>query len=379
MNLLLRAVTGFLLLKMGVLLLNIRQFPVLGRGREADPGVTPTATGAQAQAPASRAASPSPSVSVLVPVRNEAGTLRVSVPGLLRQQADELIMLDDESTDGTRHLARALLAAHPRARVVTGSPMPPGWVGKTWACHQLAAEATGSLLVFCDADVVLADGVLDAVITEMHAQHADVFSVFPRQVTATLGEFLITPLIDDVLLCFLPFGLLSLPVPLAATANGSLLAFTRQAYDALGGFAAVRGDIIEDVAIARRVRKAGLKLGLSLGGEMVATRMYEGYREVVAGMSRGLLPVTGGSRTRLVLGTGWHLLAYTLPWGMAVRRPLWILPLILGVAERALVDIKTRRGTGWQAALTPLSPLAAVPVIVQALWASQRWKGRVFS
>jgi hypothetical protein len=377
MNVLLRAVTGFLLLKMGVLLLNIRQFPVLGRGRAAGPGGLPAAAGAQPQGPASRAASAS--VSVLVPVRNEAGTLRASIPGLLRLQAGELIVLDDESTDGTGQLARSLLAAHPRARVVTGAPMPPGWVGKTWACHQLAAEAAGSLLVFCDADVVLADGVLDAVISEMRAQHADVFSVFPRQVTATLGELLITPLIDDVLLCFLPFGLLSLPVPLAATANGSLLAFTRQAYDALGGFAAVRGDIIEDVAIARRVRQAGLKLGLSLGGELAATRMYEGYREVVAGMSRGLLPVTGGSRTRLILGGGWHLLAYTLPWGMAGRRPAWVLPLVLGVAERALVDIKTGRRTGWQAALIPLSPLAAVPIIVQALRASQRWKGRVFS
>ena len=381
MNALLRAVTGFLLVKMAVLLLNIRQFPVLGCRREAATAVTPDTTEPQPGAPASLPASqPDPvAVSVLVPMRDEAATLTASIAGLLRQQAGELILLDDESTDGTGQLARALLTAHPRARVVTGAPMPPGWVGKNWACHQLAAAATGSLLVFCDADVVLADGVLDAVLTEMRAQHADVFSVFPRQVTATLGELLITPLIDDVLLCFLPFRLLSLPVPRAATANGSLLAFTRQAYDALGGFAAVRGDIIEDVAIARRVRKAGLKLGLALGGELVATRMYEGYREVVAGMSRGLLPVTGGSRTRLVLGAGWHLLAYTLPWGMAVRRPAWGFPLVLGVAERALVDIKTGRGTGWQAALTPLSPLAAVPIIVRALRASQRWKGRIFS
>jgi Glycosyl transferase family 2 len=374
MNALLRAVTGFLLVKMGVLLLNARQFPVLGRRPQTGRGGTPAAT--EPQPPASPA---SLSVSVLVPMRNEAATLTASFPGILSQRPDELIVLDDESTDGTGLLARSLLAAYPRARVVTGAPMPPDWVGKSWACHQLAAEAAGSLLVFCDADIRLADGVLDAVITEMHAQRADVFSVFPRQVTGTLGELLITPLIDDVLLCFLPFALLSVPVPLAATANGSLLAFTRQAYDALGGFAAVRGDIIEDVAIARRVRKAGLKLGLALGGELVATRMYDGYREVVAGMSRGLLPVTGGSRTRLILGAGWHLLAYTLPLAMAVRRPAWVLPLVLGVAERALVDTKTGRRPRWQAALTPLSPLAAAPIIMRALRASRRWKGRVYS
>jgi hypothetical protein len=192
------------------------------------------------------------------------------------------------------------------------------------------------------------------------------------------GANLITPLIDDVLLCFLPFGLLSLNVPQAATANGSVLVFTRSAYDHLGGFAAVRADIIEDVAIARRDRKAGLKLGLVLGGDLVATRMYDGYREVMAGMSRGLLPVTGGSRSRLVLAEGWHLLAYTLPAMMAVRRRRWVLPLILGVTERALVELKTGRRPVGQAMLTPLSPLAAAPIIARSLRGNRPWKGRVY-
>src|SRR5581483_403614 len=99
------------------------------------------------------------------------------------------------------------------------------------------------------------EGAADAVISEMRAQRADVFSVFPRQITASLGEHLITPLIDDVLLCFLPFGLLSIPVPSAATANGSVMVFTREAFERVGGFAAVRSEIVEDVAIARRARR----------------------------------------------------------------------------------------------------------------------------
>ena len=362
-----RAVTGFLLLKLGVLTLNLFGFPVLHRLRHANLRA------------ASTVAETRPPVSLLVPMRNEAARLAASVPAMLGQNADEIIVLDDESTDGTGALARSLLGPHPRARVRTGAPAPSGWVGKNWACQQLAAEASGSLLVYCDADVLLAEGAVDAVITEMRAQHADVFSVFPRQITATLGERLITPLIDDVLLCFLPFSLLSVDVPQAATANGSLLVFTRPAYDQLGGFAAVRNEIIEDVAIARRARKTGLKLGLVLGGQLVATRMYGGYREVVTGMSRGLLPVTGGSRSRLVLGAGWHLLAYTLPWGMAVRRRGWVLPLVLGVAERALVEIKTERRAVWQALLTPLSPLAAAPIVARALRRNQRWKARVYS
>ncbi|HEY2278538.1 MAG TPA: glycosyltransferase [Streptosporangiaceae bacterium] len=359
-------VTAFLLLKLGVLAVNLRQFPVLGRGPAAHPR------------PASVTAGSRPSVSLLVPMRNEAARLGASVPGLLAQHADEIILLDDESTDGTGALARSLLAGDVRARVEDGVPAPPGWVGKGWACHQLAARASGSVLVFCDADVLLAKGAIEAMISEMAAQHADVFSVFCRQLTASWGEHLITPLIDDVLLCFLPFGLLSADVPRAATASGALLGFTRPAYGHIGGFAAVRGELIEDVAIARRTRQAGLKLGLVLGGRLAATRMYRGYGEVLTGMSRGLLPVTGGSRPRLVVGAGWHLIAYTLPWVLAPRRRGWLVPLALGLAERALVEIKTERGAVWQALLIPLSPLAAAPIVARSLRRNQRWRGRVY-
>jgi cellulose synthase/poly-beta-1,6-N-acetylglucosamine synthase-like glycosyltransferase len=366
MRLLFGAVTGFLLLKISVLLVNMAQFPVL---RPAGPGAS--------LRPVNTFAQPPSSVSLLVPMRDEADGLADTVPGMLRQNADEIILLDDESSDGSGLVASALLAGCPQARVVKGTLAPRGWVGKNWACHQLASQASGSVLVFCDADVQLGSGALEAVIAQMRTQCADVFSVFPRQITATLGEHLITPLIDDVLLCFLPFGLLSVNVPSAATANGSLLAFTREAYSALGGFAAVRGEITEDLAIARRTRASGLKLGLALGGELAATRMYGGYREVIEGMARGLLPASGGSRGRLIAGTGWHVLAYTLPCAMAVRRPGWALPLLLGVAERALVEAKTGRQAWWQAALAPLSPLAALPILARALRGSQCWKGRV--
>lgn len=367
MTLLLRGVIGFLMLKLVVLGVNLIQFPVLGKR------VRP-ATGSMLCEP-----EVVDRISLLVPMRNEARRLSTSLPGLLAQHVDELILLDDESTDDCATLARALLADHPGARVVAGSPAPPGWVGKNWACHQLASQATGAVLVFCDADVSLAPGAVTAVVAEMRAQRAEVFSVFPRQLAATLGEQLITPLIDDVLLCFLPFGLLSMDVPSAATANGSLLAFSRVAYNYLGGFATVRDSIVEDVAIARHARAEGLKLGLALGGEAVQTRMYTGYGEVVRGLSRGLLPVAGGSRARLAAGFSWHLLAYTLPWLLVRQRRSWLVPLLLGVTERALVDLKTGRGIDLRTGLVPLSPLAALPVVARAMRRRQSWKGRCYS
>src|ERR1700759_4724138 len=114
MNRLRGVVTAFLLLKLGVLAVNLRQFPVLGRGPAADPNAGPVAAGGR------------PTVSLLVPMRNEAGRLAASVPALLAQPADEIILLDDESTDGTGALARSLLAGDPRARVEDGVPAPAG-------------------------------------------------------------------------------------------------------------------------------------------------------------------------------------------------------------------------------------------------------------
>lgn len=368
MRVLFGAVLGFLMVKLATLAMNLAWFPVLGKGR--------LASGQPAPQPA--AASPG-TVSLLVPMRNEAATLAAFLPALLGQSGvTELIVVDDESSDGSATLARSILAGSAHARLVSGTAPPPGWVGKNWACEQLAAEASGELLLYCDADVLLGAGAVEAVLQAMADQRADVFSVFPRQLTGSLGEALLTPLIEDVLLCFLPFRLLSADVPAAATANGSLLAFRRAALAELGGFSSVRAEIVEDVVLARRARRAGLRLGLALGGELVQTRMYGGYREAVTGLSRGLLAVTGGSRLRLAAATGWHLAAYTLPLVAASRSRRWLLPLGLGMAERLLVGLKCHPRAAWQAMSTPLSPIAFLAVVTQAMRGQQHWKGRSY-
>ena len=397
MTLLFRAVLGFLLLKLATLLVNLAWFPVLGmrdvhaerRGglhRTRRPQDSrPQDSRPQGSRPqGSRPQPGAPRVSLLIPMRDEAATLAGHLPAMLAQSGvSELIVLDDQSSDGSAELAASILAHSSvagagTARLVRGRPPPPGWVGKNWACAQLAGAASGELLVFCDADVLLAPGAVEAVLHAMAEQRADVFSVFPRQLTGSLGEALLTPLIDDVLLCFLPFGLLSVDVPAAATANVSVLALNRRALAELAGFAAVRSEIVEDVAIARRARRAGLTLGLALGGDLVRTRMYTGYREAVAGLGRGLLGVTGGSRVRLVAAAGWHLAVYTLPLVAAIGRRRWLAPLGLGLAERLLVGLKCHPRTAWQAILTPLCPIAFIPVASQAMRRRQHWKGRSY-
>lgn len=356
MSWLFRIVVGFLALKLVNLGINVRRFPVL----------------TQVQPSRHR------SVSLLIPMRNESARLAETLPGAAAQDVEQLIVLDDRSTDDSAQLARGMLAATPGARVVTGRPAPAGWTGKTWACSQLGELATGDVLVFCDSDTALRPGAVASALAEMGHQKADVFSVFPCQRTGTLGEHLLVPLIDDALLCLLPHPLLSVDVPAAATANGSLIAMSRAVYDQLDGFATVRSELADDVALARHARRRGLRLGLALGGDLVQIRMYRGYRATVAGFGRTLLSAFKGSRTRLALAGVFQLTVYSLPLVLCRRRPRWTLVVALGMLERLVVEAKTGRRQWWQAVLVPLSPVAAIPVVRQAMRQSQPWRGRVY-
>lgn len=357
MTVLHRLLAAFLLLKLANLAVNLVAFPRLTR--------TP-------------ASAPEGGVSLLVPARDEASTLIRTLPGFLDQPVTEVLLLDDGSRDGTAQVAAVAAARDPRLRVIHGAPRPVGWTGKTWACHQLAGAAAGTTLLFCDADVHLRPGAVAALGDQMRRQQADVFSVFARQVTGTLPERLLAPVLEDVLLCFLPHPLLRTErARSAATASGGLLAFRRSAYDRVGGFAAVRDELVEDVALARRTRRSGLRLGLALGGDLASTRMWQGYAEAVANLGRGVHGVVG-RRPWLLVGAGaWHLAAYTLPL-LLVRRPRWRWLLVAGVVERLAVEAKTARRQWLDALLMPLTPPALLPVLARAARREQRWKGRVY-
>ncbi len=349
------AVAAFHLVKTAGLLVNLNTFPVLRPG-----------------------AASSISSSLLVPARNEARNLPHTLLGLLKQPADEIVVLDDQSTDDTARIVRDLAQVDSRLRLVRGTPPPPGWVGKNWACHQLAGQATGDLLVFCDADVSLRPGALSAIWAQIERQHADVFSVFPRQRAESLGERMLVPLIDEVLLSFLPHGLLDLPIPAAAVANGQVLAFTRKAYDSLGGHEAVAGEIVEDLALARLARREGFKLGLALGGDLVSARMYTGYAATVRGVGKSIRSAHAGSDALLVASAAASLTAYTLPWLRLRHGRAWQLAAVLGLAQRVLTNAKTGRESYAEAALVPFIAPAALPVYRLGLRRTAVWKGREY-
>ncbi len=358
-------IQAFLAVKLLVLTINFVAFPVLKR--EEDENLKDDEDLSD--------------VSVLIPARDEAGRLPATLPAMLATRNAEVLILDDNSTDGTAAIAQDIIdrSGHPRARVLTGEVLPQGWTGKTWACEQLAAAATGDTFVFFDSDVTVEPGALAAIVAEKRRSQSDVFSVFPRQDTGSLGEHLVVPTIDAVLLSLLPHPLLRLPIPAAATAHGACLVFDRDSFARVGGFASVRHRIVEDVAMARHTRSSGLGLGLALGGDLLHVRMYTCYTDVIRGLSRGLMPMAGGSKPVLVVGWAAHAAAYTLPLVLLPRDRRWAAPLLMGILERGLVEVKTRRYAVWQAVLSPAIAPAMLPLVLRALRGRPTWRGRTYA
>ena len=315
-----------------------------------------------------------PRVSVLIPARDEARNLPHTLPSVLAQGADEVIVLDDRSRDGTAEVACAL-----GARVVRGGPLPPGWCGKPWACQQLLSAATGDVLIFTDADVSWHAGALGAVLHELERTGADLLSVQPRQTNRTPGERLLTPLVDAAVLSYFPYPVITLPQAAASVANGQVMAFRRGALEAAGGYALVRDELLEDTEFARRLKARGGRVASALGREAISVRMYRSYPESVRGFSKNVLPIHLHSRPLLLLSAAAHLAVYTAPW---------LLPLpgaralrVAGLLERAAINVlagRRRPADLAEGLLGPLTPLLALPVYRRALRRRVRWKGREY-
>ncbi|MBI5671428.1 MAG: glycosyltransferase [Chloroflexi bacterium] len=328
-----------------------------------------------------------PRVSVLIPARNEVAVIGQTVSHLLNQSYPdfEIIVLDDHSTDGTLDAARRAAQGEARVRVITGQPLPPGWLGKNWACQQLAAAATGDWLVFTDADVRWLPGALTAVAAMMQTSRADLLTVWPTQQTESWGERLVVPLLALAIVAYLPLPLVHHTSWRAfAAANGQCLAFRRAAYERVGRHAAVKGQIVEDVALARQVKANGLRLRVADGAGLVACRMYRDWPSVRDGFAKNILAGHGNSMPLLLLSAVFHWLVFVLPWLWFISgQPSALLLVGLGVAVRALAAAVSRQRIA-DAMLLPISVLLMTLIAGRAIWwrsryGGARWKDRMIT
>ena len=232
-----------------------------------------------------------PIVSILVPARNEEKNIAGCIQSLLRQDypSFEVLALDDQSSDRTLSILNQISATQPRLKVLVGSPPPAGWVGKNWACAQLAQQAQGELLFFTDADTLHLPDMLRLSVTALIGEQADLLTGFPRQEVHSCGERLLVPFFSWAFYCFTPLGLAySLRVPILSNAIGQMMLFRRGAYQAIGGHAGAVSSIVEDLLLTRRIKAAGLRWRVMHLADLVTCRMYPDSRAAFNGFSKNL-------------------------------------------------------------------------------------------
>lgn len=275
-----------------------------------------------------------PKVSILVPARNEENNIAACVRSLLSQDYPdfEVIVIDDQSSDATRIILAQIAEAEPRLRVLDGDPPPDGWLGKNWACFQLAQQAQGDLLLFTDADTFHRPQTLRAIVTALMGEQADLLTGFPRQKVHTWGERLLVPFFTWAFYCFNPLAITHrLRLPALSDAVGQMMLFRRQAYQAIGGHNQIRASIIDDLTLARRIKAAGLRGRVAYIADLIHCRMYRGSRAAFNGFAKNLFAAFDFRLLGFAFGFSWLAVLF---W-----QPLVVLALsLIGRAPQAQMD-----------------------------------------
>lgn len=310
-------------------------------------------------------------LAVVVPARDEEASLPALLASVVPQlqPGDELVVVDDGSTDATAAVATAA-----GARVVAPPPLPPGWTGKAWACHTGACATSAPTLVFLDADVTLGDGALDRLAAAVAARPDALVSAQPWHRMVRPYEQLSVPF------NLVAVGGSGVAAPGAARrrhrlAFGPVLATARVAYERGGGHAHpdVRASIVDDIALARRYDGA---VSVAVDRSVATFRMYPGgVRSLVEGWTKNFAAGAAGA-----------------PWWAFVLTAAWLASMIGGpgaswpcwLASAAQVYVLGRRVGAvrwWAALLAPVLAVVLLAVLTRSTWrrlrrAEVRWRGR---
>jgi hypothetical protein len=323
-------------------------------------------------------------VSILLPLRDEAARVTPALRSLLAQRGlddAEILVLDDCSTDGTAAVVRRIAGADPRVTLLTGAEPPPGVLGKPHACHQLAQRARGSVLVCVDADVVLAPDAIAAAVSLLREAGLDAVSPFPRQRADGPGARLVQPLLQWSWLVLLPLRLAETsPRPSLAAANGQFFVIDAAVLHRCGGFAAVAGEVLDDIALMRAVKRAGGRGVVADGSRVAECHMYPTWAQLRDGYTKSLWSATGSAPAAVAIA-GLFSVVWVLPAVAALGGSrAGLLGYAAGVAGRVVAARRTG-GRVWPDSLAhPVSVLALAGLIGRS-WRARyagrlAWKGR---
>jgi glycosyltransferase involved in cell wall biosynthesis len=328
------------------------------------------------------------SVTAVVPARNEEAVITACIASLTSQpEIAEILVVNDQSTDGTAGVVKSLMGKVPNLRLLETAGLPDGWVGKNHALWVGVQQAKSAWLLFTDADAEHERNSTSRALQIAQEQGAALVSFSPEQVTETWYEKALIPFIYLRLAKRFSYERVNDPNSPAAAANGQFLMMRRDVYDAIGGHASVAGEVLEDVALAMRVKAAGHRISFGSGKGIVRVRMYRSFQAMWQGWKKNLYRLMGGSPWAV-----FREVESSLPWiplllivaGLKVPFLLFLGVLFL-IARQASYGLDLARNHFPFSFIFYYVP--AVALYVAVLWASYRshvngriqWKGREYS
>ena len=350
--------------------------------------------------PTPEPASAWPFISILVPGRNEEKDVAASLSTLAKQDYPgfEIIFIDDESTDRTMEIARAVLAGHPDGQVIAGKPRPSDrWIGKNWALAQGYEKARGDWLLFADADVTFHPSAVRKAMAAALQLHVDALSLLPSIDCHSFWEKSTMPLFATLSVLIEPMDRTNHPEKQGSRLAGAFLLIRRDAYEDVGGHRAVSDRIVEDMALAQKLKEHGHTIWLTYTKDLAHTRMYDSLRDLWKGLSRLSFPMLRYSVVLLLAAYGAAFFCTLVPWlalvfgtlavalGYCGGIPMAILGALLCLfsryaLKRIFTVVRINSGYAW------LLPLAASLYCLAATYAAFchftgkgiGWKQRVY-
>ena len=351
---------------------------------------------------------PQTSLTVVIPAYNEAGNIGACLASVLKGQPPcvewQVLVVDDESTDATAELAAACADRHPQSSagfsVLPAGPRPTSerWVGKNWACTRAMEQVRSDWVLFIDADVQLQADAIRRALAQAIADQADLLSLAPRLTCGCLAEWMVQPIMASLLGLGFPIEAANDPDSDVAFAAGPFMLFRRSVYDQIGGHRALAAEVVEDLALARRIKTGGYRLRYLLGLDAVDLRMYADLAALWEGWTKNWCLGLDRDPGKALAAAGVVVLMFSLPWllipvsiGLLLVLPIaqwWWLALLaaasVAVLQQFILRLWTRRefqlpiDYWWLMGAGGLIVGAIGPVSVWRTFTGQgwTWKGR---
>ena len=321
-------------------------------------------------------------VSILIPARNEENNILALLKSIHQQDYlnYEVIILDDDSSDRTYAICTEFAAKHPAFSIIKGKELTGQWLGKNYACHQLARHAKGEYLLFLDADELVFDGLINSAVHRMYFRNLALLSLFTNQQMKTIGEKLTVPLMHYILLNLLPLRLVYLSKNAAvAAASGQFMLFNASVYRQYEWHKSSKDKIVEDVEIMKQIKSAGFNGESLLANGMVSCRMYTNYTDALNGFGKNFLAAFNYNIFSflvflLILIGGAMLVIMTLS--------LQLIMMMIGmiILTRIMISLESGQNAVSNVILHPLQMFSLVLIAFSAiqknLTKTTEWKGR---